>query len=498
MDIDYNDVSFEKAINEKPELHNDQICLSATVDQNSELILDVDKTYRKQVGLAPGKYYSVYKIVDYTRESCPIENQEPKVASDQKIIEGSIWVDKYTGEAKFDPKKNRDDHRHHAIDAIVIALTEQSYLQHLSTYNAQQKAWQRGKIDSTEKFPFPWSGFINDVHKKADQILISHKKHNKVLTKNKKGFSVRGQLHEDTLYGKNTNCATKEYTTRVPIHKLKFQRTKGQAKYLHDILDAGVFAAIIDKIKENLEKDEVLILEEITKNEQKLANISNNRQYKLAVQEIEKLKRNISVKVEKSLQEDTFFLKNVGKRYKKIGKCSNGCERSPVPIKKVKIKFKMSNAALLKEFHNTRNNVSAQYVNPGSNHHVVIYEDFDGNLKEDVVQFWTVVERQMNGEDIYKLPHDGKKIITTLEINDMFVLGLSDEEFEDNKDNGSILSKHLYRVQKVSSMYYTFRYHLASTINNKNEEEYVQSMAAWQKLNPRKLKIDELGSIIMK
>ncbi|PLX08569.1 MAG: hypothetical protein C0596_06850 [Marinilabiliales bacterium] len=441
LDIDYNDVSFEKAINEKPELRNDQVCLSATVDQNSELILDVDKTYKKQVGLAPGKYYSVYQIVDYTKELCPIENQKPKVANEQKIIEGSIWVDKYTGEAKFDPKKNRDDHRHHAIDAIVIALTEQSYLQHLSTYNAKQKARQRGKIDSTEKFSLPWTGFINDVHKKADEILISYKKQNKVLTKNKKGFSVRGQLHKENVFGKRQAPNQEQgYHRRTKVTDLE------NNKHIAKVVDDSVRKIILDHLRYNCAVD-----------------ISNPKGFKVP--------KDAFVKD----GEWQLFLPN--KRGDKV------------PIKKVRIKESIGNAAQLKSNIN-------QFVNPRNNHHVVIYEDFDGNLQENVVQFWTVVERQMNGEEIYKLPHDGKNIITTLEINDMFILGLSDEEFEDNKSNYAFLSKYLYRVQKVSSMYYTFRYHLASTVTNNEQEFSIRSMKSFVEANPIKLKINEHGKLV--
>ena len=101
---------------------------------------------------------------------------------------------------------------------------------------------------------------------------------------------------------------------------------------------------------------------------------------------------------------------------------------NPVPIKKVRIKESIGNATQLKSNIN-------QFVNPRNNHHVLIYKDYDGKLQEKVVAFWTVVERKLQGADIYQLPEDGEKIITTLEINDMFLLGLSDDIFETNKNN---------------------------------------------------------------
>ena len=58
----------------------------------------------------------------------------------------------------------------------------------------------------------------------------------------------------------------------------------------------------------------------------------------------------------------------------------------------------------------------------------MIYKDEKGNLKEEVVTFWTVVERKRTGQSAYQLPLDGKEIVTTLHINDMFLLGLNEEE----------------------------------------------------------------------
>ena len=76
-----------------------------------------------------------------------------------------------------------------------------------------------------------------------------------------------------------------------------------------------------------------------------------------------------------------------------------------------------------------------------------------------------------------------------------FILGLSNDEFESNINNRAFLSRYLYRVQNISDMYYNFRFHLASTLDKKEEWIYIQSLSAWEKLNPIKVKIDILGNI---
>ncbi|WP_437200882.1 type II CRISPR RNA-guided endonuclease Cas9 [Planctomicrobium sp. SH664] len=77
-------------------------------------------------------------------------------------------------------KKNRDDHRHHAVDAIVIALTNRSTLQMLARV--------RG---TDEQLDPPWRTFRDDVETVVAGIKVSHK-------------AVRdlsGALHEETIYG---------------------------------------------------------------------------------------------------------------------------------------------------------------------------------------------------------------------------------------------------------------------------------------------------------
>jgi CRISPR-associated endonuclease Csn1 len=78
--------------------------------------------------------------------------------------------------------KNRDDHRHHAIDSIVVALTNKEHLTKLakSKYNP-----------TNEVFEEPWEGFRKEVEEKVNQVLVSHRCTRK----------VSGALHEETNYG---------------------------------------------------------------------------------------------------------------------------------------------------------------------------------------------------------------------------------------------------------------------------------------------------------
>lgn len=135
-----------------------------------------------------------------------------------------------------------------------------------------------------------------------------------------------------------------------------------------------------------------------------------------------------------------------------------------------------------------------KYVNPRNNHHVLIYTDENSKMKEEVVTFWTVVERKKQGQPIYQLPEDGTEIITTLEANDMFLLGLNPDEINWEEPNYAHLNEHLYRVQKITSGDYFFRIHNASTILNSEELKRL-SLKGLIDNHPIKVNINTAGMI---
>jgi CRISPR-associated endonuclease Csn1 len=84
-------------------------------------------------------------------------------------------------------KKNRDDHRHHAIDAIVIACTDRTMLQKAS------KASGRDGKNWDVHFDPPWERdqFRRDVADVIGKAIVSHKA----------DHGIQAKLHEDTYYG---------------------------------------------------------------------------------------------------------------------------------------------------------------------------------------------------------------------------------------------------------------------------------------------------------
>lgn len=99
--------------------------------------------------------------------------------------------------------KNRDDHRHHAIDALVIACANRALLKQVSDASRKgeelNETWYK---NLQEKAP-PFIEFNrSELEKKLASVVISHKPdHGNV----KEGGSTTGRLHEDTFYGKAKN-----------------------------------------------------------------------------------------------------------------------------------------------------------------------------------------------------------------------------------------------------------------------------------------------------
>ncbi len=137
--------------------------------------------------------------------------------------------------------KNRTDHRHHAIDAVVVALSSRANLKKYQDY------WRsRSDLDPADaerrkmgegSFPPPWEGFRPDVLRVMERIHVSHR----VIRK------IHGSLHEETFYGpaKNGKGGKVEnlYWTRKPLEAL----TGPMAR---EIQDRNVREIVVDRLGE--------------------------------------------------------------------------------------------------------------------------------------------------------------------------------------------------------------------------------------------------------
>lgn len=91
--------------------------------------------------------------------------------------------------------KNRLDHRHHAIDAVVIAIVDRAMLNEIARISGREGADGRERIH----IPAPWEGFRTDVQAAVRDIVVSHRPDHG--TAGHGTGSTAGRLHNDTAYG---------------------------------------------------------------------------------------------------------------------------------------------------------------------------------------------------------------------------------------------------------------------------------------------------------
>jgi CRISPR-associated endonuclease Csn1 len=86
-------------------------------------------------------------------------------------------------------QKNRNDHRHHAIDACVIAVTDQGLLQRFARASASAKERQLNRL--VEDMPLPWSSYREHVRRAVQSIWVSHKP----------DHGYEGSMFKETAFG---------------------------------------------------------------------------------------------------------------------------------------------------------------------------------------------------------------------------------------------------------------------------------------------------------
>lgn len=103
-----------------------------------------------------------------------------------------------------------------------------------------------------------------------------------------------------------------------------------------------------------------------------------------------------------------------------------------------------------------------------------------------------------------KLPEDKWTFHSSLQQNDMFILGMPQNEFDKAiaEMNKKLLSDYLFIVWSISESDYWFRHHLEtknselkSLSGARESSRYYRfkSISAFEKLNPKKIRINCLG-----
>ncbi len=104
---------------------------------------------------------------------------------------GLFFDDK--GERSEKGRKMRGDHRHHAVDAAIIAMTLQSLPKIKQSFvDFEKQKENKNAKPQWETIDEPWDGFSVQIAEEYKKLKISHRAYNK---------KIAGYLHKDSIYG---------------------------------------------------------------------------------------------------------------------------------------------------------------------------------------------------------------------------------------------------------------------------------------------------------
>ncbi len=427
-------------------------------------------------------------------------------------------IDYETGEVRTVKKikdwTKRNDHRHHAMDALTIAFTKRNFIQYLNNLNARvqkgvddyidldyveistlskdEKTKAVYGIEKKELYrdkngklrfnpPMPLDEFRSKAKQQLENILVSIKVKNKVVTRNVnkarnavtseiinkegekrtiKGQLVktpRGQLHNESIYGSMKQYVSKEERINASFDANKIAQVtspKYREALLKRLEQFGRDAKKAFTGKNTLEKNPIWLDEMHTqKVPEKVKTVSFETIYTIR-KEVSKdlnLDKVIDQNIKKVLQ------KRLDDFGGKADKAFSNLDENPIWLNKEKgISIKrvtisaINNAEALHHKKDKNGNPildangnpqPVDFVSTSNNHHVAIYRkpvldkktnqaklDEDGNveyeLEEKVVSFFEATARANAGLSIIDKEYkkdEGWQFLFTMKQNEYFV-----------------------------------------------------------------------------
>jgi CRISPR-associated endonuclease Csn1 len=454
----------------------------------------------------------------------------------------------------------RNDHRHHAMDALTVAFTKHNHIQYLNYLNARYNEAHKlhknikaieekethvvkdDKGNSKRMFNLPIPNFREQAKEHLENVLVSHKAKNKVVTKNKNkiktknGESVkteltpRGQLHKETVYGK----------IKVPVVKEEKIGSKFDLETVNKVANPQFKQLLLQRLAENGNDPKKAFAGKnaLAKNPVYL----NNEKIEVLPEKVKLLWHEDGYTIRKDISPELKIDKVIDgaaraaleNRLKEFGgdpkKAFVDLDKNPIWLNKAKgISIKrvtisgVSNAEPLhyKKDHlgkevldNNGKNIPVDFVSTGNNHHVAIYRDDKGNLQERVVSLFEAVQLVNAGLPVIDKEFNKElewQFLFTMKQNEYFVFANEKTGFNPkdidllDPKNRKLISSNLFRVQKISNKNYMFANHLETRaidgdiLKTKKElsgimYHFIQTPAKLE--NVVKVRINHIGQII--
>lgn len=438
----------------------------------------------------------------------------------------------------------RNDHRHHALDALTVAFTRRQHIQYLNNLSSRNQddpmaksvyGIMRNELVDGRRFiaPMPVDRLRAEVKKFMRQILVSIKAKNKVVTPNvnkvknsdkrQVTLTPRGQLHNETVYGRRMRYVTKLEKVNASFDQEKIMCVASREirlALLERLAQNGGDAKKAFTGKNSLEKNPIYLNASHTRTvPEKVKTVVMEEYYTIRKPITPDLK--IDKVVDAGIRQ---LLKQRLEEYGNAKDAFSNLDENPIYLNREKgITIKsvtitgVANATALheKKDHNgkpilndDKQAIPTDYVSTSNNHHVAIFVDEDGNYQEHIVSFFEATSAINQGLPVVDKnynAHLGWKFLFTLKQNEYFVFpdeknGFYPEDIDlMNPENYAIVSEHLYRVQKFSSKYYVFRHHLETNVEDVKElqnKTWIRITALNKLKGIVKVRVNHLGRIV--
>lgn len=407
----------------------------------------------------------------------------------------------------------RDDHRHHALDALTVALTNRSMVQQLNNLHqmreneeqlSESKAFQLAK--SRRKFEVPHPQLRMLAKEALEKVLVSYKPGKRVASwsrstikqgqgkvQQRRILIPRGQLHLETVYGQN-----KRYL-KEPLLLSKI----GSADQIIQAEAAALWQERVDQYGGDVKK---AFSSPSLKKKPFLVNGK-------AVQALacwdtyftQRVRLNEKIRPETII--DARIRQLVQERVSESGMAAlqeGNLEEYPIwqneakriPVKYVRIAARPNNAIALRE---KEDGSPKDFVVTGNNHHIALYQKADGKYHFESVSLLEAIARKQAGDEVIKTQHEqGHRFVASFQQNEYFSFSAMDQQ--ELQANTEELSASLYRVQKLTlsdagAPDIVFRHHLETDI--KRSEDFATIRARSSGSLPKfKVRLNCIGQIV--
>lgn len=441
----------------------------------------------------------------------------------------------------------RNDHRHHAMDALTIAFTKHSIVQYYNNMNAradktsdiygiEQKDMERH--NGHLRFKLPVENMREEAKRQLEAILVSIKAKTKVATQNinrtksknaeggvkrKVQLTPRAQLHREFIYGRRRHYMTSQEKVGANFDEKKIATVAAKEireALLRRLAEFGGDAKKAFTGKNSLEKNPIWLNSDHSRAvplKVKCVALEDFYTIRKAVDKDLVLDKVVDPKVKAILK----------KRLEEFGgdanKAFSNLDENPIwlneergiAIKRITINTGYSALEPIHEKRDRQGNLildsvgktlPADFVQTRNNHHVAIFEDADGRFQEHIVSFYEAMARLMQGLPVIDHNYNaelGWRFRFSMKQNEYFVFPSEDfnpaEVDLTNPDNYALISPHLFRVQSLSTKDYFFRNHLETTVIDRKElhtKTWIRIKSCDKLKGIIKVRVNHIGQIV--